>query len=145
MRSLPLGLVCIALAAGSWAGCGGCGGCGGKPEVTKPAAQQQVQVQKPAPRPEAAKREIVTPSRIRQNPRQHVPRQQRDQAQGQSSSIAKQPQVTRQEIDADPRLSNPSLPLASKRTLKILEKAQKNNPSVTKPDAWYTGGKDDSN
>ncbi len=56
--------------------------------------------------------------------------------------LNKMPGVSRTEIEQDPRLDNPNLPYASKRTLKILEKLQKANPNLTKPDDWFKADPD---
>jgi len=137
MRLLPIGLLSIALAG--WA-CTGCGGCGHKSEPPKPAARPPTRppAKPPAPPPE---RKLVTPSRTHEDDLQHSPRQYRPGTQTATPekpmSIVKMPQVTRQEVEADPRLNNPNIPMGSKRTLKILEKVQKNNPNLTKPDSWF--------
>ncbi len=139
MRVWRFGIVAVGLVGLVWSGCGGCGGCGGdKPEPAKPQARPKAAPAKP---PEVAKRELVTPSRVKTKKGMHSPKAYREGLQTASKdkplSIVKLPQVTRQEIEADPRLNNPNMPMASKRTLKILEKVQKNNPNLTKPDSFY--------
>ncbi len=59
--------------------------------------------------------------------------------------LDKMPGVSRTEIEQDPRLDNPNLPYASKRTLKILEKLQKSNPNLTRPDDWFKAEPDADN
>jgi len=58
--------------------------------------------------------------------------------------LSETPRVTPEEIESDPRLDNPRMPYATKRALKALEKIQKENPHLTKPNSWYKSGTDDS-